>query len=66
MAKIDTQASRTASFADDEPVEQYFRPAAPSTVRAKAAQDVSQERRRRPVDPVSGGVGSDNEDDGFL
>ncbi len=52
-------------FADDEPVEQFFRPAATSTARAKTSQDISPERRRRPVDPDSGGD-SDSEEDGFL
>jgi cell division protein FtsQ len=66
VAKIDSQASRAATFAEDQPVEQYFRPAAPSTVRARAAQDVSQERRRKPADSVIGGARSGSDDDGFL
>ncbi len=46
-------------------MEQFFRPAAASTARAKVAQDVSPERRRRPAEPAGGGD-PDSEDDGFL
>ena len=46
-------------------MEQFFRPAAASTARAKVQQDISPERRRRPVEPVGGGD-PDSEDDGFL
>jgi cell division protein FtsQ len=64
VAKIDSQASRTV-FADDEPVEQFFRPAGTSSARARAAQDVSPERRRKPVDPAGGGDPA-SDDDSFL
>jgi len=46
-------------------VEEFLRPAATSSARARAAQDVSPERRRKPVDPAGGGA-PDREDDGFL
>jgi cell division protein FtsQ len=67
VAKIDSQASRVTVFADDEPVEQFFRPAATSTARAKIPQDISPERSasRRPASPVGGGD-PDSEEDGFL
>ena len=54
-------------FADDEPVEQFFRPAATSPARAKTTQDVSSERTgsRRPASKAAGDD-PDNEEDGFL
>jgi cell division protein FtsQ len=61
VVKIDSQASRVTAFAVDEPVEQFLRPAAASTARAKTPRD---DRRLRPVEPA--GDDSDSEDDSFL
>jgi cell division protein FtsQ len=44
VVKIDSQASRATVFADDEPVEQFFRPAASSAPRSKTQQDTTSER----------------------
>jgi cell division protein FtsQ len=65
VAKIDSQASRAAMFADDDRSEEFFRPESAPAPRAKAAQDVSSERRRKPAQPAAGGASS-TEDDGFL
>jgi cell division protein FtsQ len=65
VAKIDSQTSRVTVFADDEPVEEFFRPAAPSTARAKAPQPISPGRARKPAEPA-GGVELDPGEDGFL
>jgi cell division protein FtsQ len=67
VAKIDSQASRVTVFADDEPVEQFFRPAAASTPRAKAPQDISSERTgsRKPAGQAGDGD-PEGEEDGFL
>jgi cell division protein FtsQ len=62
VAKIDSQASRTATFVEDDPDEQFFRPAAPSSPRSRAAQDVAPERRRKTAPPANG----DSDDDSFL
>jgi cell division protein FtsQ len=61
VAKIDSHAT---VFADDEPVEQFFRPAAPSTARTKNPQGSGQERSRKPVDQAGGDL--DSGEDGFL
>jgi cell division protein FtsQ len=53
VAKIDSQANRAAAFADDEAVEQYFRPAPSSTARAKPREGAAKKR-------------ADFDDDGFL
>jgi cell division protein FtsQ len=67
VAKIDSQANRVTVFADDEPVEQFFRPAATSPARAKTTQDVSPERTgsRRPAKQPAD-ADPDTEDDTFL
>ena len=52
-------------FADDEPVEQFFRPADPSTARAKAPQPITPGRTRKPAEPA-GGAELDPGEDGFL
>ena len=65
MAKIDSQTSRVTVFADDEPVEQFFRPADPSTARAKAPQPITPGRTRKPAEPA-GGAELDPGEDGFL
>jgi cell division protein FtsQ len=65
VAKIDSQTSRVTVFADDEPVEEFFRPAAPSTARAKAPQPITPGRTRKPADPA-GGAELDPGEDGFL
>jgi hypothetical protein len=66
VAKIDSQASRVTVFADDEPMEQFYRPAAASTARAKMPQEISSERSaaRRLAEQVSGDPNP--EEDGFL
>ncbi len=67
MAKNDTQASRVTAFAGDEPMEQFYRPAAASTARAKIAQESIPERggARRLAEQASG-EGLDREEDAFL
>ena len=77
MAKIDTQTSRNTAYADDDrfdrigsidpdPTGQFYRPAVPTTTRAKQPQEGSAERKgtRRPAN----NAGSDPElaEDGFL
>ena len=52
-------------FADDEPVEQFFRPAVPSTTRTKRPQEVAPDRGRRQAEQASGGD-PDSAEDGFL
>jgi len=54
-------------FADDEPVEQFFRPAATSPARAKITQDVSSERSasRKPARQAAD-ADADTEEDAFL
>jgi cell division protein FtsQ len=67
VVKIDSQVNRATVFADDEPAEQFFRPAATSAARPKITQDVSSERTgsRRPAKQAAG-VDPDTEDDTFL
>jgi cell division protein FtsQ len=65
VAKIDSQTSRVTVFADDEPGEEFFRPAAPSTARAKAPQPIAPGRTRKPAEPA-GGAELDPGEDGFL
>jgi cell division protein FtsQ len=65
VAKTESQASRSAMFADDDPVETFLRPESVPAPRARAAQDVSSERRRKPAQPAGGGASS-TEDDSFL
>jgi cell division protein FtsQ len=67
VAKIDSQASRATVFADDEPVEQFFRPAASSTPRSKTQQDTPSERsgsRRSANQALDDDL--DTAEDGFL
>jgi cell division protein FtsQ len=66
VAKIDSQASRIAVLADDEPAGQFFRPAVSPVSRAKTPQPISPERSgaRRPVEPAAGDP--DPVEDGFL
>ena len=52
-------------FADDEPGDAFFRPAAPSTARAKAPQPITPGRTRKPADPAAGAE-LDPGEDGFL
>ena len=52
-------------FADDEPAEQFFRPAAPSTTRTKRPLEVAPDRGRRQAEQASGGD-PDSAEDGFL
>jgi cell division protein FtsQ len=61
VAKIDSQAGRAAMFADEEPVEEFYRPSTPT--RARSAQDVPFPEGRRKPSPQSGG---DSDDDSFL
>ena len=61
MVKIDSQVSRATVFADDEPAEQFFRPAPSSTVRAK--QDTARSGTRTRAGQADD---LDNEEDGFL
>jgi cell division protein FtsQ len=63
VAKIDSQTSRVTVFADDDP--EFFRPAAPSTARAKAPQPITPGRTRKPAEPA-GGAELDPGEDGFL
>jgi cell division protein FtsQ len=67
VAKNDTHASRVTAFADDEPMEQFYRPAAASTTRAKIAQESIPERSgaRRLAEHASGDD-LDREEDAFL
>jgi cell division protein FtsQ len=53
VAKIDSQANRATAFAEDEAVDQYYRPAPSSTARAKAREGAPKR-------------GDDSGDDGFL
>jgi cell division protein FtsQ len=67
VAKIDSQASRATVFADDEPVEQFFRPAVSSTPRSKTQQDTPSERsgsRRSANQALDDDL--DTAEDGFL
>ena len=52
-------------FADDEPAEQFFRPAAPSTTRTKRPLEVTPDRSRKRAEQASGGD-PDSAEDGFL
>ena len=61
MAKIDSQSSRI-TFADDEPVEQFFRPAPSSPSRVKRSLDVAPDASRR----GSPSAGPGSEGDAFL
>jgi cell division protein FtsQ len=63
VAKIDSQASRATVFADDEPAEQFFRPAPSSTARVK--QDTGRTGTRTRAAQAAGDD-LDNEEDGFL
>ena len=63
MAKIDSQVSRATVFADDEPAEQFFRPAPSSTARVK--QDTGRTGTRTRAAQAAGDD-LDNEEDGFL
>jgi cell division protein FtsQ len=65
VVKIDSQTSRATVFAGDEPVEQFFRPAVPSTTRTKRPQEVAPDRGRRQAEQASGGD-PDSAEDGFL
>jgi cell division protein FtsQ len=67
VAKIDSQANRATVFADDDQVEEFLRPAAPSSPRAKAPQQIAPERARarKPAEPARGGD-LDPGEDGFL
>jgi cell division protein FtsQ len=65
VAKIDSQTSRVTVFADDEPAEEFFRPAAPSTARAKAPRPIAPGRTRKPAEPA-GDAELDPGEDGFL
>jgi cell division protein FtsQ len=53
VAKIDSQTNRATVFAEDEAVDQYFRPAPSSTARTKPQEGASKR-------------GADSGDDGFL
>jgi cell division protein FtsQ len=69
VAKIDSHASRVTVYAGDEPDEpmgQFYRPAAPSSARAKTTQESASERSatRKPKEPA--GDSEDREDDAFL
>jgi cell division protein FtsQ len=67
VAKNDTHVSRVTAFADDEPMEQFYRPAAASTARAKIAQEsVSERTGARRLADQSSGEGLDREEDAFL
>jgi cell division protein FtsQ len=63
VAKIDSQVSRATVFADDEPAEQFFRPAPSSTARVKQDTERSGAHTRA---ARSVGDDLDNEEDGFL
>jgi cell division protein FtsQ len=63
VVKIDSQVSRATVFADDEPAEQFFRPAPSSTPRVK--QDTARSGSRTRAGQAVGGD-PDNEEDGFL
>ena len=65
MAKIDSQTSRVTVFEDDEQAQEFFRPAAPSTARAKAPQPITPGRSRKPAEPA-GRAELDPGEDGFL
>jgi cell division protein FtsQ len=63
VVKIDSQVSRATVFADDEPAEQFFRPAPSSTARVK--QDTARSGTRTRAGQAVGDD-LDNEEDGFL
>jgi cell division protein FtsQ len=68
VAKIDSQASRATAYAEedqDELMEQFYRPAAPSSTRAQKTQETASERpSRRPRKAASDE--QDSDDDAFL